>query len=150
MMQEIKIEDVIAREKMYVSTVSGYSMKPMLVDRRDTVAISPVVGRLKKYDVALYRSGEKYVLHRVVKVLPDSYVMCGDNCEILERGIKDADIVGVLSEVWQGGEKLDMNGFKYRAYCRKKVAFFYPRKIFRTAKRSLVSFAKKFIKKQRR
>ena len=32
--------------------------------------------RLKKYDVPLYRRGADYVLHRVVKVLPESYVIC--------------------------------------------------------------------------
>ena len=52
-MQENRIEDIIAHDGMYVSTVSGGSMKPMLVDRRDTVVISPPTGRLKKYDVVL-------------------------------------------------------------------------------------------------
>ena len=147
MMQENKIEDILAREGVYVSTISGVSMKPMLLNRRDTVAISPVSGRLKKYDVALYRSGGKYLLHRVVKVLKDSYIMCGDNCELLEKGITDADIIGKLSEVWRGEEKLDMNSLKYRLYCRVKVASFYPRKAYRKARRTAAAAVKKIFKK---
>ena len=147
MMQENKIEDILDREGVYVSTISGISMKPMLLNRRDTVVISPVSGRLKKYDVALYKSGGKYVLHRVVKVLKDSYIMCGDNCVLLEKGITDADIIGKLSEVWRGEEKLDLNSFGYRMYCRRKVAFFYPRKAYRNARRIAMAAIKKAFKK---
>lgn len=146
MIQENKIEEILAREGLYVSTISGISMKPMLVNRRDTVVISPVSGRLNKYDVALYKSGGKYVLHRVVKVLPDSYIMCGDNCTLLEKGIKDEHIIGRLSEVWRGDEKLDMNSFKYRIYCRTKVASFYPRKAYRNARRKVAAVIKKVFK----
>ena len=146
MMQENRIEDIIARDGMYVSTVSGGSMKPMLVDRRDTVVISPPTGRLKKYDVVLYRSNGKYVLHRVVKVLPDSYVMCGDNCVLLEKGIRDEDVIGVLSEAWQGDRKLDLNSPRYRFYCRRRVAAFYPRKLFRRVRGIVASAFKKHKK----
>ena len=78
-------------------------MYPMLRDRRDTIMIRPVEGRLKKYDVPLYRRGyrrgEAYVLHRIVKVLPDSYVICGDNCFKKEYGIREEQILGVLDRL---------------------------------------------------
>lgn len=124
-----KIEEIIARDGVFVSTTSGTSMKPMLRDRRDTVVIVPVKGRLKKYDVALYRSGEKYLLHRVVKVLPDSYVFCGDNRVVLEKGIGDDDVIGRLSEVWRGEKKLDLDGFGYKFYSRARVATLWLRRI---------------------
>ena len=72
-MEQRRIEDVVAQDGIYVGTTSGVSMYPMLRDRRDTIIIQPCRGRLKKYDVPLYHRGEKYVLHRIVKVLPDSY-----------------------------------------------------------------------------
>ena len=125
------IEKVLSDEGMYVSCVVGHSMEPMLYERRDTVAVVPVTERLKKYDIALYRAGEKYVLHRVIKVLPDSYVFCGDNCVELERGITDKDILGKLTEVWRGEEKMKLDGFKYGFYCRVRVLSFLPRRIIR-------------------
>ena len=66
-----KIEEILQKEGCLVTTTAGVSMYPMLRNRRDTVVIRPAAGRLKKYDVALYKRGESYVLHRVVKVLPD-------------------------------------------------------------------------------
>ena len=127
--KENKIEEIIARDGVYVSTTVGTSMRPMLRDRRDTVVITPVSGRLKKYDVALYRSGEKYFLHRVVKVLPDSYVFCGDNRTVLEKGIRDDDVIGRLSEVWRGEKKLDLDGFGYKFYSKAWVATHWLRRI---------------------
>ena len=135
---------------MYVSTTSGVSMMPMLRDRRDTVVITPARERLKKYDVALYRSGENCLLHRVVKVLPDSYVICGDNCITLERGITDAQILGKLTEVRRGEKKLKLDGFWYGLYCRYIVATFYPRRIFRRAKGAVYSAAKKLFGRKKK
>lgn len=118
MSESKKIEDVIASEGVYVSTTNGVSMYPMLRDRRDTIIISPVTERLKKYDVPLYRRGDKYVLHRIIKVLPTSYVVCGDNCVTVERGIGDGDIVGKLTGFYRGDKKISLDSFGYKLYCR--------------------------------
>ena len=51
----------------------GVSMLPMLRQGMDTVTISPIEGKLKKYDLPLYqRDNGKYVLHRVIRVA-DTY-----------------------------------------------------------------------------
>ena len=148
MMQKNKIEEILEREGVYVSTVSGLSMSPMLVNRRDTVVITPLSGELKKYDVALYFVGGKYVLHRVIKVLEDEYITCGDNCIVLERVPKSA-VIGKLSEVFRGEEKVDLGSLGYRMYCKRKVAGFYPRKAYRNFKKFAISTAKKILRKKR-
>ena len=110
------IESIILKDGVYVSTSAGVSMMPMLRDRRDTIVVEPVTERLKKYDVALYRRGEDYVLHRVIKVLPDSYVIRGDNCMAKEYGITDREIIGKLTAFYRKDNKIDMSGRGYRAY----------------------------------
>ena len=141
--REGKIEEVIARDGMYVCTTSGLSMMPMLRDRRDTVVITPVSGRLNKYDVALYRYGNKYLLHRVVKVLPDSYICCGDNCITPEIGVTDADVIGILSEVWRGDKKLDLNSRRYKMYYKLRVATFGLRRFVRRMGGKILSVFRK-------
>lgn len=128
-MEQRRIEDVVAQDGIYVGTTSGVSMYPMLRDRRDTIIIQPCQGRLKKYDVPLYHRGEKYVLHRIVKVLPDSYVICGDNCIRKEYGISDQQIIGVLTGFYRDGKVIDMNGYGYRCYARIWV-WLYPFRVF--------------------
>ena len=50
------IEDVLAREGVYVGTTAGVSMWPLLRHRRDTVVVEPCAGRLRVHDVPLYLS----------------------------------------------------------------------------------------------
>lgn len=112
------IERVLAEQGVYMSTTVGVSMWPMLRDRRDTIIIKPNVGRLNKYDVPLYRRGSDYILHRIIRVLPDSYIICGDNCARKEYGITDGQIIGVLNGFYRGEREIDMQGRGYRAYVR--------------------------------
>lgn len=123
------IEDIIRENGVYVSTTAGISMYPMLRNRRDTIVIRPVKGRLKRYDVPLYRRGEDYVLHRIVKVERDGYTICGDNCIAKEYGIRDEQIIGVLDQFFRDGKQVDMNGWKYRMYTRVWVACYPVRRV---------------------
>lgn len=118
MTDKINIEEVIEKEGVYISTTSGVSMYPMLRDRRDTIVVTPTSERLKKYDVALYRRGNSYVLHRVIKVLPDSYIIRGDNCLSKEYGITDADVLGKLTSFYRKEKEVNMNGIPYKLYSR--------------------------------
>ena len=108
MNQSLHIEEVLEQKGVYVSTTAGVSMYPLLRHRKDTIVIHSVEGRLKKYDIPLYKRGEAYVLHRIVKVNPDNYVICGDNCLKREYGITDEQIIGVLSGIVRGEHTIDI------------------------------------------
>ena len=112
------IEKTLLDEGVFVSTTSGVSMYPMLRDRRDTIIVTKCESRLKKYDVALYKRGDSYVLHRVIKVLPDSYIIRGDNCIAKEYGITDAHVLGKLTGFMRGEKEVNMNGALYKLYSR--------------------------------
>ena len=118
----MSIEEGLKKNGYHASTTSGYSMYPLLRDRRDNIVVRPCSGRLKKYDVPLYKRGNEYVLHRIIKVLPDGYVICGDNCINKEYNIKDENILGVLTEVYRNNKKINMDGLPYKIY----VPFFLP------------------------
>ena len=123
-----KIEDVLEDQVFYAGSTCGVSMYPMLRHRRDTIVIKPVEGRLKKYDVSLYKDNERYVLHRVIKVLPDAYIIRGDNC-INKEYVTDDMVIGKLEEFYRNpkdvskikgadAKPVNMNGFKYKLYVR--------------------------------
>lgn len=123
------IEEALRDHGVFVTTTVGVSMEPLFKNRRDTVQIMPVTGRLSKYDVPLYRRRDEYVLHRIIKVLPDSYVICGDNCIGKEYGITDDDIVGVMVAFDRKGKHYTVGHFGYRLYARLRVAQ-YPFRLF--------------------
>ena len=143
MSEKLTIEELIAAEGKFVSTTSGVSMEPLFADRRDTIIVLPPKGRLKKYDVPLYRRGDDYVLHRVVKVLPDSYVIRGDNCENNEYGITDADIIGVLYAFYRKNKYVEVTNFRYRVYSVLIVSSFSVKKLYRRIKAKLRRIIKK-------
>ena len=116
-MTENNIDKILEKDGVYVSTTSGVSMYPMLRDRRDTVIIQPPLERLKKYDVALFHRGDKYVLHRVIKVMPDSYIIRGDNCIATEH-VKDSDVIGKLVQFYRADREKNMNSIGYKLYSR--------------------------------
>lgn len=75
----------------------GDSMEPLLHNRKSTVVIIEKKAPLKRYDVALYRRPTgAYVLHRVIKVLKDSYFIRGDN-RIKSEQVPAEWVIGVMS-----------------------------------------------------
>ena len=133
-----QIEDVLAEEGLFVSTTVGVSMFPMLRNRRDTIIVMPYEGRLKKYDVPLYKRGSDYILHRIIEVLPDSYIICGDNCIQKEYGITDEQILGVLTGFYRGSKQINMDGFGYKLYVRVWCRLYPIRKIYGRMRRVAV------------
>lgn len=124
MIQTDDIEEVIKKRGVYVGTVHGNSMFPMLRNRKDTVIIRPLTGKLKKYDIPLYRKGNMYVLHRIVEVTPDTYVICGDNCAYMETDVTEEQIIGKLEGFYRGKKQISMNGILYKTYCRMWVLLY--------------------------
>jgi len=138
MIEKNTIEEALAVEGKFISTTVGVSMYPLFADRRDTIIILPKKDeRLKKYDVPLYRRGEAYVLHRIVKVLPDSYVICGDNCECYEYGICDEDIIGYLAAFYRKDKYYTVDNIGYRIYSFLIVYSHHVRVFLKKARRAL-------------
>lgn len=116
-MSDVKsIAQLLSEEGRFVGTTSGVSMEPLFSDRRDTIIVLKNEKRLKKYDVPLYRRGEEYILHRVIRVLPDSYIIRGDNCEEKEFGIRDEDVLGVLVAFYRKDKYYTVDSKLYKMY----------------------------------
>lgn len=129
----MKISQVIEQQGFYISTISGISMYPMLRNRKDTVVLSVVKGRLKKYDLPLYIANGKYVLHRVIKVKPDGYIIRGDNC-VQKENVRDEQIIGVMTEFYRGEKKVSAKNLWYRIYVRVWHVLYPVRYMFKVVK----------------
>ena len=113
-----------------IYTNVGTSMMPLLREGRDVMIIERPEGRLKKYDVPLYiRPDGMYVLHRILKVLPNGYVICGDHCIRKEYNITDEHIIGVLTGIIRDGKTVSIDSFGYKLYYHLWCDFF-PIKVF--------------------
>ncbi len=121
-------EEIIERDGRLVYTSVGDSMRPFIHSGADLLVIEKPTGRLKKYDVPLYRrdSGQ-YVLHRILKVRDHDYVICGDNRWQRETGITDRHILGVLTAIVRNGKSLSVQDPAYLRRVHLWCDFFWLR-----------------------
>lgn len=124
-------EQCLAEKGAMTYRIKGVSMQPMLRQGRDLFTVQQKKeARCKKYDVVLYRRPpNQYVLHRIIKVLPDGYVILGDNCIAKEYNIHDGDILGVMTSFLRKGRSIQVSDWRYQLYCHVWV-FLHPVRIF--------------------
>lgn len=110
----------------------GNSMRPMLRDRQDKIILIQPPDKLKKYDIPFYkRQNGQFVLHRVVTVKGDDYVLCGDNQSQREYGVRHDQVIAVVKAFYYRGKYIDCRTNKsYRLYCIIWVALIPVRHIF--------------------
>ena len=98
-------------------TVTGYSMYPLLRNRKDSVILGKPPKKLKKYDIVFYkREDGSYILHRILKIKDNLLSMAGDNEIELEYPIKPEQIIGVTTHYIKSGKKYSTKNLIYKLY----------------------------------
>jgi len=94
----------------------GISMLPMLRQGKDSVVLSPLPGRLNKYDLPLYqRNDGKYILHRIIRV-DNNYTCMGDNQLSAER-VEHSQLIAYVTAFYRGEKLYSVKNPVYRFYC---------------------------------
>ncbi|MBR2916774.1 MAG: S24/S26 family peptidase [Clostridia bacterium] len=112
------IEEKINLGGNVVFKPQGVSMLPLIRPGKDSVVLSKGTLPLKKYDLPLYRRRDgSFVIHRVVGFgKRNSYIMCGDNQYKKEYGIKDEDIIGLVTGIYKGKRLIKVSSLLYKFY----------------------------------
>lgn len=145
-------EEKLKTQPQISCLTAGASMKPLFKTHRDIAIINRVdEHNLRENDVVLYRykAGDKLILHRIIKILPnDTYIIRGDNTYTREYVKRDM-IIGVLESLYRKGKYINCessNGYRiYIVYIRLS----YPiRFVLYKTRRMLGKFKRKFIDKK--
>ena len=114
----ISYEDYLEEHESLIYSVVGVSMLPLLRERKDLFIVKKKGReRCKAGDVVLYRRPpDQYVLHRIIGVRADDYVVLGDNCIAKEYGITDGDIIGVMTGYVRDGKERSVTDAAYMRY----------------------------------
>lgn len=123
-------EEILDRDGMLVYKTRGQSMQPMLYEERDIVIIEKPKARYKKFDVVLFNTSNKYLLHRVIKDKGSYFITRGDNNEFVEKVPEDA-ILGVLTGFTRDGKEYKVTDPEYVAYYKKRVLLYPLRFVYR-------------------
>ena len=115
----------------------GISMLPMLRQGIDSVVLSPLPEKLKKYDLPLdQRDNGQYVLHRIVKA-GETYTCIGDNQFTYEKGVRHQQLIAVVTGFYRDEKYWPVSSFRYKCYCRFWHWTRFPRHVYRWFKRKL-------------
>lgn len=99
--------------------ITGTSMLPLLVQGRDSVILSPAE-KVFVGDIIFYKRDDgHFVLHRVIDIKNDEYILCGDNQWKKEYGITDKHIIGVVTEIIRDGKNIKTDDADYIKYCKR-------------------------------
>lgn len=111
------VQEQIAEGQSVEISPRGISMLPLIREGRDSVILSPLTGKIRKYDIPLYRRADgSYILHRVVGIKDGKYRMAGDNQFTYENGITDSRIIAVVSSVRRGNRLIKADSLGQRIY----------------------------------
>lgn len=149
MKENKSLKEILDTTGKYTGLTMGTSMEPLIHHQRDNIIVVKNKGRLKKYDVPVYISPQgKYIMHRVVKVCDDHYVIVGDNL-LRKEYVTDDMICGVLVGFYKNGKRyIDcQNSVLYKIYSRIWVALLPVRPVFMFVRRGLGWIKRHIFKK---
>ena len=129
-MEKMSFEEILKRDGKLCCSFRGVSMLPMLRQDKDLVVIQPAGGkRLERLDVALFKRGNQYVLHRVISVREGGYILRGDNTYSPEY-VPEDKVLGVLRSFVRGGREYAVTDPRYLRYARFWCAIYGLRAFF--------------------
>lgn len=138
-MTELSSFQALDKQGFIITSFKGTSMSPLFIEGRDKVYIVKYDGKLKlkKGDVVLFkRKTGEFVLHRLVKAKNGEYSFCGDNHFIIEKGVKESQILGVCIGYYKSEKYVDFKkSFKYKFYKNTYAKSFLLRKVVIKIKR---------------
>lgn len=96
-----QIRELILNGHTVTFPVRGNSMNPFIKDRRDKVIIAPLSGEPRIGDLLLaYEIAQKrYVLHRLIRVENESYLLMGDGNTHLTEAIQREEIIAIVTAI---------------------------------------------------
>lgn len=128
--------------------VTGVSMKPMLVEHRDSVLLTPVTAKPKPGDIFLYRrESGSFVLHRLVGVMPEGYLFCGDNQCVREK-VTQEQLLAIVSGFTRKGKQYSVKNPLYRLYVFICVRLFFLRRTYIRLRRRTGRLCRKIQKRR--
>ncbi len=121
----------------------GDSMMPLIKQGRDLMVLTIPTRPPRKYDAVLYkRENGQYVMHRIIGCNENGFIMCGDNRYDKEFGIKESQILAILTSVSRDGKEIKNDSLKYKLYVHLWCDLFFIRKFILRIKHYYSKFKK--------
>lgn len=132
------VEDIINSGNSVELKVKGTSMHPTLISGEHKVVLVPYRKQfLRVGSIALFKYGNKHILHRLISIDGNSLIFQGDNLPNLRESVKKEDIIAFVEFI------IDPDG---KIIDCKKQSFFIKNQFWRP----ISQWSSKLIKKMKR
>ena len=120
MKQTGNIEQCLQELGYAVVPVRGTSMWPLLKEGKTRVQVEAKEGKqVRKGDIVLYRRKDgTLVLHRIIKVEEDTFLVCGDHQWKWDEKVQEEQILAIAQGFFKNGNYIDEKTWWYRLYKR--------------------------------
>ena len=139
-MKSVAYEELLERDGRVITHVVGFSMLPLLHDR-ESIVIVETAEKVppKKGDVVLYKTYGTYVLHRVMRITPEEYLIRGDNTWVMEHVPKSA-LLATMTGFYRKaeGKLITRNNAGYKLYRMMLPGIRWTRRIGSKVKRIIL------------
>lgn len=97
--------------------ISGSSMAPFLIHRRDSICFRKPDRPLKRGDMVFFqRDSGQFVMHRILRVAPEGYYIVGDNQTEVEGPVRREQIFGLITRAQRKGKWIEPGDFWWRFF----------------------------------
>lgn len=111
------IGEYLKKNGQVLAAPMGSSMRPLLKGDECQVLLEYPYEWPKRFDVVLYRTeNERLVLHRVIGIRKQEFLICGDNTYHFERGIKRENILGIMKGFYYKEHYISCENIAYRFF----------------------------------
>ncbi len=104
--------------KDVIISAAGNSMYPLIRNYKDAIVLTAYKGQpLHIGDMIFYkRKSGQYVLHRIVGVEDNGFVLLGDNQTQQEKGITKEQVIAIPTAIVRGKKIISVNSKGYSLY----------------------------------
>lgn len=106
------LRDLVNEGKDVRLLISGSSMSPFLVHKRDSIIFSKPNRELKRGDMVFYqRENGQFVMHRILWTKPEGLYLIGDAQKEIEGPINPSQVFGLIKKVCRKGKWIEPGNF---------------------------------------
>lgn len=111
--------EVLEEKGVLSFTPNGNSMWPFIKNHKQSVVIEKISRPINRLDVLFYiRPDGTYVLHRVVEVCGDGYLMRGDS-QVISEKISKESALGIMTSFYKRKKQISVQDKKYQKQVEK-------------------------------
>ena len=114
--------DCLLKEKnLCVVSPEDNGMDPLFKVGMSKLVVTPVKRPIKTGDIVVYKKDGNNEISRVIKVKGNSFYLCKDNSDKIEKNVKKENIIGVISSFITNGKANQCESKELKEYTEKKL-----------------------------